>query len=322
MRIAGRDRSKVDSLARKMDVESQVATLEDAASLRSLAASATVVLNAAGPFVNTSDPLLDACIAAGTHYLDITGEVPAIEAAASRHDAAVRSGVMLMPGVGFDVVPSDCLAAHVARRLPDAKTLRLGFHGCQSLSRGSVRTAIGQMGEGVWVRRGGTIASVGPGGRIHYFDYGAGPQLSVATSWGDVSAAFFSTGIPNIEVYFSATLPVLAWRAAERYWGGQMKAPAWRSWLTHQTRWMREGPSEHERRAARTTIVAEATDARGRCVRSRLHGPEAYSLTAAAAVAIAERCLAGEWIPGFQTPSKVFGADFALSFHGISRTDL
>jgi len=320
--LAGRDQHAIASMAAACGLESRTARVDEPASLRSMTASASVLLNAAGPFAATSAPLIDACIATGTHYLDITGEPRIIEATQRWHDAAVHRGVMLMPAVGFEVVASDCLAAHVARRLPGATALKLGYDGPPPTSRGSLKTSLDLMSQGVLVRRDGKLISLSPGSLTHDFDFGHGMQNSLAVGLGDVSSAFFSTGIPNVETYMRATLPVWSAVTVTQHWGWLLATPPWQAFLKVQTDWLAPGPSPRARGEGWATLVADATDARGRSVRSRLHTTDVYSFTALSAVGIAEKTLAAEWKPGFQTPSQAYGPDFALSFHGVSREDL
>ncbi len=320
--IAGRDQHAIASMAAACGLEWRTARVDQPACLRSMTASATVLLNAAGPFSTTSAPLIDACVATGTHYLDITGEAGTIEATVRWHDAGARRGVMLMPGVGFEVVASDCLAAHVARRLPGARALKLGFDKSQATSRGSLKTSVEMSGQGVLVRRQGKLVSVPPGSLAYHFDYGHGPQISLAVSLGDASSAFFSTGIPDVETYLRATLPVWGAVTASRYWGWLLSTPPWQAFLKAQMDCLAPDPSPQARGAGWATLVAEARDASGRCARSRLQTGDVYSFTALSAVGVAERTLAGELKPGFQTPSRVYGPDFVLSFDGVSREDL
>jgi short subunit dehydrogenase-like uncharacterized protein len=320
--IAGRDRQAVASMAEAYGLEWRVARVDEPSNLRSMMATVTVLLNAAGPFAATSAPLIDACVATGIHYLDITGEAGVIEATQSRHDVAVRRGVMLMHGVGYEVVASDCLAAHVARRLSGATTLRFGYDKSETTSRGSLKTVLELLGQGILVRREGELVRVAPGSLEFDFDFGHGPQSSVAVSLGDVSSAFFSTGIPNIETYLRATLPVWGAITFGQYWGWLLSVPPWQALLKAQTDLFPPGPSRQERDCGWATVIADATDARGRHARSRLHTGDVYSFTALSAVAVAQRALVGELKPGFQTPSQVFGPDFALSFDGVSREDI
>lgn len=319
--IAGRDRNAVTKMAAAYGLPWHDARVDEPQRLRSMTGSAMVLLNAAGPFASTSAPLIDACLATGTHYLDISGEPGIIEAAEKWNEAAAGRGVMLMPAVGYLIVASDCLAAHVARRLPGARTLKLGYDFPPFISRGSLKTYLDLIYQGIVVRREGRLISLAPGSLAYRFDYGRGPQQSLAVRLGDVSSAFFSTGIPNIETYMRATLPVLGAVTVAQYWGWLLSTPPWQALMKAQTDLLAPGPSSPARSAGRATLVAEARDAGGHGARSRLHTGDVYSFTALSAVGVAEKSLAGDWKPGFQTPSTAYGPDFALSFEGVSRED-
>ena len=319
--LAGRDPGKLEALAAATGLECRTAALADADALDRALADVAVVVHAAGPFAATARPMLDACLRTGTHYLDISGEVPAIESLA-RSDAAARARrIMVMPGVGFDVVPSDCLAAHVTRRLPSATSLVLGIAGLTLATRGSVKTLVEYAGD-VAVRRGGALTALPPGALQREFDYGAGPRASVAVSWGDVASAYYTTGVPNVDVCFEATPALRSILAANRYLGPLLRSPPSQVLMKAAADLIPDGPVDAERAAARTTIVARAEDGHGRRAEARLHAPEAYTLTAATAPAVARRVLAGDLEPGFQTPARVYGPDFALAFAGITREDV
>ena len=280
-----------------------------------------VVLNAAGPFSSTAPPLVDACVRAGAHYLDVTGEVLAIDGASRRTDEARQRGIMLMPAVGFDVVASDCLVAHAARRTRSPARLFIGISGLALLSRGSAMTMIQQLADPVWVRRGGVLAQVAPGSVERVFDYGDGPRASVAVSWADVASAYFTTGVPDVTVYFEATAAVRTHTSLLRAFGPVTPMAAWKEWLRLGVQWLPEGPTEQERAARHAVVVVDVEDDRGKVVRSRLRTPEAFSFTASAALAIVERALTGDVEAGFQTPARVYGPDFVLSLPGVSRED-
>jgi len=303
-------------------LEWKVARVDQSDRVRSMVSSATVLLNAAGPFATTTTPLIEACIATGTHYLDVTGEADAIETTMQRNDAAAHRGVMLMPAVGFDVVASDCLAVHVAQRLSHARTLKLAFDKSEAVSRGSLKTCIETSGQGVLVRRAGRLVRVAPGSLTGWFDYGHGPQFSMVVGLGDASSAFVSTGIPNIETYLRATLPIWSAITLDQYWGWLVGTPPWKAFMAAQVDCLYPEPSQEGSRTGWATVVAEVSDECGRCVRSRLHTGDVYWFTALSAVAIAEKTLSGEVKSGFQTPSRMYGPDFVLSFDGVRREDL
>lgn len=319
--LAGRSREKVETLARELGFESRVFDLADTEKLDAALNEVACVLHVAGPFSATSQPMADACLRTKTHYLDITGEIAVFEALAARDAEAKRAGVMLLPGVGFDVVPSDCLAAHVARRLPDADDLKLYVGGLSSVSRGTAKTAVEGIAKGTLVRRGGEIEPL-EGMNEDMCDFGQGPKSTFAVSWGDVATAFHSTKIPNVEVHFEA-VPELARLA---------KTPAlvkaflglsfMQTILKRQIDKRPEGPTDEERKRVRAVVIAAARNAKGQTVRSRLTTPEAYALTAMTGLHIAKRVAAGEFKPGFQTPSLAFGPDLILKFDGVTRDDL
>jgi short subunit dehydrogenase-like uncharacterized protein len=255
------------------------------------------------------------------HYLDITGEVAVFEALAARSEEAKRAGIMLLPGVGFDVVPSDCLAAHMKRRLPDATELKLYIGGLSGVSRGTAKTMVEGIAKGTSVRRGGKIVSL-PRPNEGTCDFGDGPKPTIAVSWGDVSTAYHSTGIPDIEVHFEA-MPQL--RAAAKT-PGFIKAflglGFMQSILKAQIDRQPEGPTDEARTKGHAILIGAAKNAKGQTVRSRLHTPEGYSLTAMTGLAIAKRVLAGDFKTGFQTPSLAYGADFVTTFDRVRREDL
>ena len=109
--LAGRHAEPIKQLAHELGCEARVFDLADAASAATHLAGVRAVLHCAGPFSATSRPMLDACLRAGAHYLDITGEIAVFEAIHSRRQEVSDAGIVAIPGVGFDVVPTDCLAA-------------------------------------------------------------------------------------------------------------------------------------------------------------------------------------------------------------------
>ncbi|HEY2292826.1 MAG TPA: saccharopine dehydrogenase NADP-binding domain-containing protein [Thermoanaerobaculia bacterium] len=320
--LAGRDEARLRRLAEPLGFAHRAARLDDAAALARLLRGVRLVLNAAGPFADTAGPLVAACLATGAHYLDVTGEPAVFAALRSRDGAARRRGVMLLPGAGFVVVATDCLAAHVARRLPGAVRLRLGVSVPASYAaHGSLRTAIRHLVPGVRVRRGGRLA-VPPCPLEHDFDYGWGRRTGLAVDWADVVTAWHTTGIPDVEVYLDLLPRERAALTAARLFAGWLRSPLGQTLVRAKEQALPRGAPPADRRRAGCAVVAEAEDPAGRRAVSRLHTPDQYTFTAAAALTLVERVLAGELSPGFQTPARVYGADFVLGFDGVSREDL
>ena len=320
--LAGRRAESVAPLAARLGTTTRVFGLDDAKAIDSALAGVTVVLNCAGPFSRTALPLAQACLRARTHYLDITGEISVFEALAARGAEAQAAGVMLLPGAGFDVVPSDCLAAHVAARLPQATQLTLAIEVKSRTSHGTATTMIENIGQGGMVRRGGKLTAVPAAWRTRTVDLGEGPKRAVTLPWGDVSTAYYTTGIPNIEVYFVAPLRLRLGLLATRFAGPLLATPPLQRYLKQRVKARAAGPSEGTRQRSEALLWAEARDERGGVAAARLRTPEAYELTHLIAVNLAERALRGEVKPGFATPAGAYGKDLVLQVPGVVRTDL
>jgi short subunit dehydrogenase-like uncharacterized protein len=320
--LSGRSAEKLKTVAEPLGLEYRAVHLDDADQLDATLHDFTVVLNAASPFSATAFPLVDACLRTGTHYLDITGEVAIFEALYHSDVEAQSRKVMILPGVGFVVVPSDCLAAHVSQRLPDAHSLQLGISRTDLISRGSFRTMSELLNEEVAIRREGMIVSVPAGALERSFDYGEGDRLSSAVSWADVFTAFLSTRIPNVEVYVEMNLMEKGMYWFHNRFARMFNTSPGQLILKAQVELLPEGPSDEERAGRKRVIVAEAKDRSGRRAISRLRVPESYTFTALSAVAITKKVLQGEFKPGFQTPARVYGADFVRSLAGVVWEDL
>ena len=178
--LAGRNRAAVEGLAARLGLESRVFDLADADVVARHVEGMALVLLAAGPFSATSEAMLTGCLQAGAHYLDITGEISVFEACRGRDEEAKMRGVVVMPGVGFDVVPSDCLARALAEALPGAVRLELAIRSPGSLSRGTLKTMLEQVGRGTQVRRGGQLKTVAADALQKTIEFDGKPRTTVA----------------------------------------------------------------------------------------------------------------------------------------------
>ncbi|MBP6002298.1 MAG: saccharopine dehydrogenase NADP-binding domain-containing protein [Pyrinomonadaceae bacterium] len=318
--IAGRNEAKIAEFAAKHGFEYRVFSLDDTAKLDAALQEVDMVLHCAGPFSITSLPMVKACIRNGKHYTDITGEISVFETCAAMGKKAEDAGVMVMPGVGFDVVPSDCLARHLKNRLPTATHLSLAFYGMGRISHGTQATMTMNVGKGGAIRKDGKITPVPAAWKTREIDFGETTKTGVTIPWGDVSTAFYSTGIPNIEVFTVVPPDAVRLMKMSRYIGWLLATKTAQKYL--QKNIPPGGPSDAERAKGKTLLWGEASDLSGNRVESRLQGPEGYTVTAIAALNIAEKILAGNFIPGYQTPAKAYGADLILEIEGTARQDV
>ncbi|HKQ51289.1 MAG TPA: saccharopine dehydrogenase NADP-binding domain-containing protein [Pyrinomonadaceae bacterium] len=320
--LAGRDRASIEKSAQELGFEHRVFPLDDAPALDAALNEAAVVLHCAGPFSRTSKPMADACLRTKTHYLDITGEAAVIESLAARDREAKEAGVMLLPCVGFDVVPSDCLAAHLKRRLPTAARLALAIMGMGRVSRGTATTMVENINRGGLVRRAGKLTPVPAAWKTREIDFGRGAVEATTIPWGDVASAYYSTGIPNIEVYATIPQKVRRMMKLTRSFGWLLGAAPVQRFLKKRIKNQPPGPSEEERTKGRSFVWGEVEDEAGGRAVSRLSGPEGYTLTALTALAIVGHVTGGNFSAGFQTPAKAYGPDLILEIEGVEREDV
>jgi short subunit dehydrogenase-like uncharacterized protein len=317
--LAGRDGKAVARLADCLGFAHRAFALNDAAEIDAGLNGVAAVLHCAGPFSRTAQPMVAACLRKRAHYLDITAEVSVFEANAARDGEARAAGVMILSGCGLDVVPSDCLAAHLKRRLPSATHLALGLDAPARVSRGTATTMVETYYRGM-VREDGRLKEVPAGYRSRIIDMGRGPVTAVTVPWGDVSTAYRSTGIPNIEVYVAASTGIRALMWLSRRFEAALGREPVQRLLKAIVRSGKAGPTSAERDSGSAYVWGEAREG-ARAVTSRLRLPEGYTLTAEAAIEIAGRVLRGDVKPGYQTPSSAYGADLILAIPGGARSD-
>ncbi|WP_324661625.1 saccharopine dehydrogenase family protein [Haloarcula sediminis] len=322
--LAGRERRTLESQADRLNCEFEVASLGEPDLLDMLLDDATAVLNCAGPFSRTWEPMVEACLRTGTHYLDITGELTVFEAIHRQDDRAEDAGVMLLPGVGFDVVPTDCLAAHLADRMPDAATLELAFRAENGVSRGTAKTMVEHLDGGGAVRRDGHIEDVPFAHESRTVDFGWGldGQHVATIPWGDVSTAYHTTGIPNVTTYMAMPERAVRIQRAAGLVAPLLSLSPVRTglqWLIGQTT---DGPDAGERETGESHVWGEVRNAEGERAVSRLRGPHTYALTVETALSAAERALAGNAPAGYQTPAGAYGPELILDVEGVEREDV
>ncbi|HEX6343646.1 saccharopine dehydrogenase family protein [Umezawaea sp.] len=308
--LAGRSAAKVAPLAERLGLEHRVFGLEDA---EQALADVDLVVHCAGPFSATSAPMVDACLASGTHYVDITGEIDVFEAVATRDAEARAAGVVLLPGAGFDVVPTDCVAAMLKAELPSATHLDLAFAAGGGASPGTTKTSVEGSAAGGRARVDGELRRVRLGHRRRSAAFRSGARDVGSIPWGDVSTAYRSTGIPNITTF--TVLPGLTGHVQALF------APLLRSSLAQNVgkalAQRVSGPDEALRGRTRSEVWGEASDAEGHTVSIALTTPNGYDLTADAVVRVVDRLLAGDVPAGSHTPSSAFGADFVRTLDGV-----
>jgi len=229
---------------------------------------------------------------------------------------------MLLPGAGFDVVPTDCLALYLKGRLPSATHLRLAFRreGPAGFPPGSQRTLFEMIPYGIRVRRNGQLEHPRQPTRTYMIDFGQGPVEATLYPWGDVFTAYYSTGIPNIEDYTSVSERTRKQMARLDFLRLLFKLTFVRKLFEGE---IKPGPTAEKRSHTIMHVWGEVEDDQGKKAVSRLHGPEAGVVwTARASLAIVRKVLAGNAPVGYQTPAKAYGPDLVMECEGVTREDI
>lgn len=315
--LGGRTRDALDALGQRLGLTRRVFELADAAEVARNLEGIELLLNCAGPFSKTAAPLLDACLDLRLHYLDITGEIDVFALCHHKHPRAQREGVVVAPGVGFDVVPTDCVAAMLKRRLPDARELVLAFEAGGGASPGTAKTSIEGLAKGGRARIDGELVEVPLAWKTRTFARDGIQRSAMTIPWGDVYTAYVSTGIPNIETYMALppqtiarvrwlrhVRPLLGWAPLQRLLQKRASAVP--------------GPDAARRESTRCYVWGEVRNAAGAEARLALVTPNGYALTVQSALGIAQHVLDTKPAGGYYTPSQLMGADHVLRLPGVS----
>ncbi len=321
--LAGRNAETLARQSKESGFPYQVVESNDVEGLKRILEPAVLVIHCGGPFKHTAKFMVAACLATKTHYTDITGEHQVFELLAGMDTLGKDAGIMIMPGTGFDVVPSDCLAAHLKIRLPSATHLQLAFTSSKpATSRGSKKTSVEGLGEGGLIRKGGVLTKVDLGNKVMNIDFGAFRMNALCIPWGDISTAWRSTGIPNVEVFMGATESMIRNARLSNYVRWLFRLPWVSTYLLNKINERSAGPSEERRDNDTSFFWGKVWNDIGEERVSRLVTVNGYTLTAQTAVLVAEKILRNTFKIGYQTPSMAYGPDFILEIANTHRTYL
>jgi short subunit dehydrogenase-like uncharacterized protein len=330
--IAGRSAEKLRALAAQYDLDYVALDLQEPQEIvRALRETGVrLVLHAAGPFIETSAPMQNACLEAQVHYLDITGEIPVFENTFAHDQQAKARGIVLISGVGFDVVPSDCLIRYAAEKLPDAVSLEIALDALSgdtpgtSISAGTTKSLLHMLAKGNRVRRGGTLVYRDLGADSGRFPMPHGERTALAIPWGDLSTGYRTSGIPNITTYLAMPpAQIEGLRRTGHLVHLALGVPPLRNWLLRQVDRTVQGPTEQQRQTGRSYIYVRVRSAAGEIAQAWLETAEGYHFTAQSALLCIARVLENEAAtpPGAWSPAQAFGRDFVLEIEGTRRYD-
>jgi short subunit dehydrogenase-like uncharacterized protein len=318
--LAGRNQLRIESLAKELGLSFRIFGLEETEKLESALREVPLVVHAAGPFIYTLKPMIEACLKTKRHYLDINGDITCFELIKTYDNSAKEAGIMLMPGVGFDVVPTDCLSLFLNEKMPDANKLKIAFATVGGgISHGTAMTMAGKLGDGGMIRQNGQIIRRPLGEKGMMVDFGSKQIFVMSIPWGDVSTAFHTTGIPNIETYTAVPKKAYQILKFQTIFNWLLRTEMVRDFLRKKINQRPAGPDETMRKKARSLVWAELSNEKGDKKTASLEGPEGYTITAHGALIITKKVLGGNFKTGYQTPAGCYGANLVLDIPGVIR---
>jgi len=315
--LAGRTEANIKPLADELQLPYRIIDLDNKEQLENALSEVKLVLHAAGPYVFTAKQMIEACLQTGVHYIDINGDISVFEMLKKYDAAAKEKNIMVMPGVGFDVVPTDCIALQLKNKMPDATHLKLAFASIGGgLSHGTAITMTGKIGEGGTARENGKIVRKPLGQKGIWVNFGTNKLFVMTIPWGDISTAYTTTGIPNIETYTGIAPKV--YRALKFQWvfNWLLRTDFVRNIIRKKIKAKPAGPSDEQRQKSSSLVWSEAGNASGEKITACISCPDGYTLTAHSSLLISKKILEGNFKTGYQTPAGCYGEDLIMEVPG------
>ena len=313
--LAGRSQDPISSIAKSLNLPYRVFPLNDQKAVREALMDIDIVAHCAGPFSATSEPMIKACIASNAHYLDITGEIDVYIKAQSYSDQAKDAGSVICPGVGLDVIPTDCIASRLKQVMPDATHLALGIDSKGNLSPGTAKTSIEGLLTGNRIRKDGEITKVSLVYKVREIDFGEGLKKAISIPWGDVATAYFSTGIPNIEVFMHGSIDLKTLKRMSRM-RPVLALPFIQKMMKRKIEKTVVGPNEEQRKKYITRVWGEVKNAAGNTKTARIITANGYDVTIMGVLFSVEFLLNYQGEGGYFTPSLLMGNDLIEKLTG------
>lgn len=315
--LAGRTEAKIKPIADELQLPYRIIDLNDSAALEATLLNVKLVLHAAGPYVYTAKQMVEACLKTGAHYIDINGDISVFEMLKQYDTAAKEKGIMIMPGVGFDVVPTDCIALRLKNQMRDATHLKLAFASIGGgISHGTAITMAGKIGEGGAARENGKIVRKPLGQKGMWVNFGEKKLFVMTIPWGDVSTAYTTTGISNIETYTGMAPKVYRLLKLQWAFNWLLRTTFIRNIIRKKIKARPAGPSDEQRKNSSSLVWGEVRNATGQTMNAAISCPDGYTLTAHSSLVISKKILAGNLKTGYQTPAGCYGENLVMEIPG------
>lgn len=315
--LAGRTEANIKPLAAELQLPYRIIDLDNKAALENALSEVKLVLHAAGPYVHTAKQMIEVCLQTGVHYIDINGDISVFEMLKKYDSAAKEKNIMVMPGVGFDVVPTDCIALQLKNKMRDATHLKLAFASIGGgLSHGTATTMAGKIGKGGAARENGMIMRKPLGQKGMWVNFGEKKLFVMTIPWGDISTAYTTTSIPNIEAY-TGMAPKF-YRILKLQWAFNwlLRTEFVRNIIRKKIKAKPAGPSDEQRKKSSSLVWGEASNTSGEKLTTCISCLDGYTLTAHSSLLISKKILEGNYKTGYQTPAGCYGENLIMEVPG------
>lgn len=317
--LAGRNEIEIKHLADTLQLPFEIIDLDDQKKLDDIVAKHFIVIHAAGPFSRTAKAMVESCIRNHVHYTDINGDISCFEMVKKYNEEAIKSKCMLLPGVGFDVVPTDCIAKLLHQHMPEASDLQIAFATIgSSISHGTATTMAEKLGEKGAKRVDGKIIRVPLGQNGMQVDFGEKKLFCMSIPWGDISTAYHTTGIQNIETFTAVKPSLYKQLKFQGLFNWVLRTPYVRKMIFKKIDQRPAGPGESMLKNGKCLVWGQVKNPEGKIKKALLTGPEGYLFTAHASLIIAREILDGNWKEGYQTPAGMYGFELAKKVPGVT----
>lgn len=320
--LAARSAQHLIPIAEQLGLDYLVLNLDKSRLLAETLEPFRAILHAAGPYANTFRPVLEACLLTQTHYVDINGEIPVFEYILTQDQAAQRKKICVVSGAGFDVVPTDCMAVYVTSQLEDPLELDIAISSSGGASAGTRRSSLEILATGGQIRRSGRLLNYPLGKTVRFVRFADRSRQVTPVPWGDLSTAYYSTGVPNITTYLALSpRAIRLMRIFRPLIPLFVRNPRLRRWLQRSQGPSGKGPDPALQSKNHTQIYARAVSSNGQTAQAWLETLEAYQFTAISAVACLEAVIKGR-STGVYTPAQMLGEDWILQLDRTHRLDI
>ena len=255
-------------------------------------------------------------------HIDITGEIEVFRYCKSLHQDALNAGVIFCPGVGFDVIPTDCIAMALNEVLPNADELILGFEStAKKMSPGTMATSIESLGFGGKIRKDGKIKKVPLAYRSAELNFGNGRKNMATIPWGDVATAYYSTKIPNISVYIPMEKKQIKSMKRYNFFSFLLRTKFVINFLKNRVKAKIKGPSSDERSESKMYVWGRIKKDH-KVYEGKLITKNGYEVTADGSLEVINFVQNNEINPGYYTPSLLCGKSLIEVLPGSSKINI